>query len=260
MRSRYLIILLFTAATILTSCSRKQATCSGTPWNALDPSDVTPLSLTNSETNASSMANYDRSIGFSIPAQANQKLVYQTDANICVWVFTPNGQLLTSGVLPTTGTYTLQVAALQGSQTFDLSVKLEDSENTDSTAPNFDESASGDETSSGSSLPDPDEFIQDYYAGLNERDYAETWEKLSPTFKELAEGYASYVDWWDSVDHINLSKVRVREVTEQRAVIDVNLEYEMRDGRVITDSKGRIILSINSNANTWQIEHKLNPN
>lgn len=219
-----------------------------------------PLNLTNGETNTSGMAYSDRSTGFSIPAQANQKLVYQTDANICVWVFTPDNRPLSSGILPTTGTYTLQVAALQGSQTFDLSVKLEDSEDTDSTASNSDESASGDETSLKSSLPDPDKFIQDHYAGLNKRDYSETWERLSPTFKEMAEGYASYVDWWDSVDHINLSNVRVREVNDQRAVIDVNLEYEMRDGRVITDSKGRIILSVNSNANTWQIEHKLSPN
>lgn len=141
MQHRYNFIPLSILATILASCSQQQTSCSGQPWNNLDPENVTPLSLENGEANESGIAQYDRSTGFSISAEADQKLVYQTDTNVCVWVFTPDNSLLSSGNLPTTGTYILQIAALQGSQTFDLSVKLEGEDSPTGSLPNRNEPA-----------------------------------------------------------------------------------------------------------------------
>lgn len=112
-------------SSILASCSQDQINCAGQPWNDLKPEDVTALTLNNGEAEASGIAHRDRSTGFSFSAEAAQRLDYQTEANICLWVFTPDNRPLTSGNLPTTGTYLIQVAALQGSQTFDLSVSLD---------------------------------------------------------------------------------------------------------------------------------------
>jgi hypothetical protein len=125
MKSRYILISLSILTTWLASCAEKTTSCAGKPWNDLAPQDVTLLNLENGEANESGIAYHDRSTGYSITAEADQNLVYQTDANVCVWVFTPDSNLLSSGKLPQTGTYIIQIAALQGSQTFDLLVKLE---------------------------------------------------------------------------------------------------------------------------------------
>ena len=63
-------------------------------------------------------------MGYTFQGQAGERLNYQTNQNICVWVYTPERQLLSDPILPTTGRYTIQVSALKGSTTFELKMSL----------------------------------------------------------------------------------------------------------------------------------------
>jgi hypothetical protein len=71
------------------------------------------------------MVSNNKSVGYTFEAKAGQKLKYQTDTDICIWVYTPDNQVVSSKDLPQTGRYTIQVSAPKGSKTFELNMSLE---------------------------------------------------------------------------------------------------------------------------------------
>ncbi|MGL4503290.1 MAG: hypothetical protein ACRCU2_29785, partial [Planktothrix sp.] len=74
-------------------------------------------------------------------------------------------------------------------------------------------------------------FIINDYTSLNQRQYNLTWSKLSPNFKQSKAGtFADYVDWWESVAEIRVGNVRSIAQTEREAIVDVQLQYLMKDG------------------------------
>lgn len=99
--------------------------CPDKPDLSLENNNVKMIEMKNQMLTESGIASQSKSIGYSFEANAGQKLNYKIDKDICIWVFTPDNQLLNSGVLPKTGKYTIQVSALKGSTTFELAMGLD---------------------------------------------------------------------------------------------------------------------------------------
>jgi serine/threonine-protein kinase len=81
--------------------------------------------------------------------------------------------------------------------------------------------------------PSRTQAIRDYYANINQRQYSSTWNQLTSDFRQQQSGsYQDYQSWWNSVQNVNISKVTVLESNEDTALVDTQLTYVMKDGRV----------------------------
>ena len=104
---------------------------------------------------------------------------------------------------------------------------------------------------------DPKQFIINYYASLTQRQYNTSWSKLSPSFKQRKAGtFAEYVEWWEKVAEIRVGNVRLIAQTEREAMVDVQLQYLMNDGRIVYDEKSRVNLVWDNRQQTWLFEDK----
>ncbi|WP_254777808.1 ARC6/PARC6 family protein [Cylindrospermopsis raciborskii] len=63
-------------------------------------------------------------VGYTFTGTAGEKLSYSTDADVCLWVFTPDNQIVKGGDLSKDGKYVIQVAAPEGVKTFNLHLSL----------------------------------------------------------------------------------------------------------------------------------------
>lgn len=122
-----------------TGCSEKP-----NPNNTLTKPEE--IQLDNQSLIKSGQATANKSVGYTFTAQVGQKLSYRTKDDICIWIYTPDNQLLDSGELPQSGKYILQVSAPRGSTTFDLEMSLGTLEASQPSVP----SSSSTETSSSS--------------------------------------------------------------------------------------------------------------
>lgn len=129
--------------------------CLEKPEQSLESQNVKPIVLGDRILTESGIASQSKAIGYSFEGKANQKLTYTTNKNVCIWVFAPDNQLLNTGVLPTTGKYTIQVSAPQGSTTFDLSVGLDVVQATPASAPNSPAVASTPSTATAPTVSPP---------------------------------------------------------------------------------------------------------
>ncbi|OCR02607.1 hypothetical protein BCD67_17875 [Oscillatoriales cyanobacterium USR001] len=83
------------------------------------------LSISSTETiQESGQARAGKYIGYAFEAQSGQELSYRTKDNICVWVYAPDTQLLTTKNLTQNGKYIIQISAPQGSTSFSLEMTL----------------------------------------------------------------------------------------------------------------------------------------
>ena len=133
-KNLFLIILLITgcsttepvtkANTNATTNNVVDVGCPEQPKLELEQKNVREISLDNQTVNQSSQVNRTKTLGYTFPAKAGQKLSYRTNDDICIWVYAPDTELVSGTKLPATGTYTVQVAALKGSTTFDLEMSL----------------------------------------------------------------------------------------------------------------------------------------
>jgi len=126
--AKCLLLISFGCAAMPNSQTQSPTTSSGClekPELSLDSQNVKLVVLGERMLTESGIASQSKSIGYTFEAKANQKLTYKTNKNVCIWVFTPDNQLLNTGVLPTTGKYTIQISAPQGSMTVDLSMGLD---------------------------------------------------------------------------------------------------------------------------------------
>jgi hypothetical protein len=113
------------------------AKCAELPQGTLNAQDVKAIALTSGSNQNSGMVKAGKSVGFSFDAQAGQTFNYQTDDNICLWVFTPDNQLMSTQSLPKSGKYTVQISTLQGSTTFNLAMSLDSPQAVSSADPSF---------------------------------------------------------------------------------------------------------------------------
>jgi len=107
------------------SKSSESEECPDEPAIALTESNVRDVSLNNQAIIESGRVGTRKPIGFAFEAKQGQKLSYQTDKDLCIWVYAPNNDLLKTTVLPNAGKYIIQVSALKGSTTFDLEMGLD---------------------------------------------------------------------------------------------------------------------------------------
>lgn len=235
----------------------RNSTCQDQPSNSLESRNVQSVSLSEQSIKVEGLVSQDKQLGYSFDGRTGQTIKYQTDDEICTWVFSPDNQLLSTSQLPRDGKYVLQVSTPRGSRSFKLNISLESPQNQAqlNSAQN-----SSNPSSAISSAPteqaDPQKFIQEHYAALNERRYRFTWTNLAPEFKQKAGGFSGYTEWWDSVDKVQLSATRLVSRNGDRAIVDADLQYRMKDGSVVKDDRGRIYLQWNSEEKHWDIADK----
>jgi hypothetical protein len=63
-------------------------------------------------------------MGFMFQGKQGQTLSYSYNDKLCVWIYTPDNQLLSGVQLPVNGNYTVHLAALKGTTTFEIEMKL----------------------------------------------------------------------------------------------------------------------------------------
>jgi hypothetical protein len=98
--------------------------CGEKPMVSLSEKDVETVALNESTITKSGQVSVSKNIGYTFTATTGQKLSYSTDADVCLWVFTPDNEILKGGELSKNGKYVIQVAAPQGAKTFDLKMSL----------------------------------------------------------------------------------------------------------------------------------------
>ncbi|MDB9540883.1 hypothetical protein [Anabaenopsis arnoldii] len=353
--------------------------CSQTSKVNLNQQNITEVVLDEQMLVKSGRVTATEAVGYRFDAQPGQTFTYNTNDDICIVVYTPDNQIITSGELPTRGKYILQVSSPQNDRAFGLGMSLtspvvEDipetptpeptTVNTASTSPTTNQttvkntprrtktrrprpvktarsspttnqttvndtpsaetpepttvdtasssttdqttvndtpsaetpepttvdtasSSTTDQTTvndtpttetrksipipvpsnsalvsqsvSSPSRPPADDFVRNHYTALNNRQYDQTWTRLSPQFKGISGDFSKYQEWWDSVAEIRIGNVELISQNSDRAVVDAQLWYEMNNGRVAEDKKTRISLMWSDEANSWLFVRKSSP-
>ena len=73
----------------------------------------------------SGIVKQGQSVGYVFEGTEGQRLKYETDEDVCLWIYTPENELLNSTSLPKTGNYTIQVSVPKGSKTFEITMGLD---------------------------------------------------------------------------------------------------------------------------------------
>jgi hypothetical protein len=98
--------------------------CPQEPKAQLKKENVRPVSFNNESLKVSGKTTAEQSVGFAFEAKSGQKLNYRTADDICIWLYTQDNKLLSSGDLPQDGKYILQVSAPKGSTTFNMEMSF----------------------------------------------------------------------------------------------------------------------------------------
>lgn len=109
------------ANTISSSISNK---CPDRPEASLSSDRVKSVYFGSQTVKETGVVSPGKDQGYAFEAKAGQQISYRTNQNICTWVFTPNNEIVNSTNLPLDGKYTMQVAALTGSTTFEIEMGL----------------------------------------------------------------------------------------------------------------------------------------
>lgn len=97
--------------------------CPDKPTQTLQANNVKPVTL---PAKLSDTASQEIQIGYIFEAQAGQKLNVNNIDNLCVWIYSPENQLLslTDLQLSKTGKYTVQVSSSTGAKKFDIDINI----------------------------------------------------------------------------------------------------------------------------------------
>lgn len=90
----------------------------------LDPKNVEKINLNDEGTTVSDQLTASEALGYTFRGEEGQKLMYSTEEELCMWVYTPDNELLEGLELPTDGSYTVQISIPQGAKTFELGMVL----------------------------------------------------------------------------------------------------------------------------------------
>jgi serine/threonine-protein kinase len=99
------------------------------------------------------------------------------------------------------------------------------------------------------------QFIRTYYQAINSRNYETTWSLLSDAFRASAHspqngGYQGYVDFWNTVDRVEVLEIKILEQSSQSAEVFVVANYHYKNG-VTTTSEGNHSFIYDFRRNTW---------
>lgn len=110
--------------TVANNTSNTSNKCPDKPAGSLSSDRVKSINLDSQTVKESALVSPGKDQGYAFEAKAGQQINYHTAQNICTWIFTPNNEIVNSTNLPLDGKYTMQVAALTGSTTFELEMSL----------------------------------------------------------------------------------------------------------------------------------------
>ncbi len=221
--------------------------CPQEPTVALKPENVKSVSLNQEELSVSGNVRRNKSVGYTFEAEAEQELKYQTSEEICVWLYTPDNEILSGTVLPKNGKYIVQVAIPQGSANFSLKMSLDTKDypldNSQTALSSAEEKKPRLSTSTTAlatpkdSTPSPEKEVDNYYSLLNAENYRDGWYKLSASLREDPElhpqGYDSYTEWWTKVSNVDVLSTSLIEQEAKTATVDSEVRYFIKGGRQI---------------------------
>ena len=84
--------------------------------------------------------------------------------------------------------------------------------------------------------PNPEQFVTDYYDGINNRNYEATWNNLTSAFQNNCCSIAGnnpflvYVNWWDSVEQVEVLSAYIQDWNANPAVVHAQVRYHYLDG------------------------------
>ncbi|MBE9250480.1 hypothetical protein IQ226_15260 [Dolichospermum sp. LEGE 00240] len=233
--------------------------CAEKPTVSLSGKDVETVALNESTITKSGQVSASKNIGYTFTATTGQKLSYSTDADVCLWVFSPDNEILKGGELSKNGKYIIQVAAPKGAKTFDLVLRLENNTQTASLSsspiptpvetnqvaiiPKSKTILTREKRNLSTVLatdidnrPSPEIFINNYYTKLNENNYTEAWSFLATELQENStshpNGYQSYIEWWEQVNNIDVEIISSSS-QNKTAKVKVRCKNDLKNGSKI---------------------------
>ena len=116
-------------------------------------------------------------------------------------------------------------------------------------------------SSENNSRPLPAQAIRNYYTTINNNDYRTAWNQLTPKFKREKSNndYSEYVNWWNTVERVEIDQVNTLSATSDTANVEVKLKYRMKDGRVSPNSH-TFKLVWNLTQKSWNFDDSESPN
>ncbi len=248
--------------------------CLDHPVGSLINKNVEIISLDTQAVKKTGMATSNNYIGYAFNAQVGQKLNYRTNQDVCIWIYTPDNQLLSSGILPTTGKYTMEISAPKGSTTFEIEMNLEtvqaqasashvaspipdNSRSYTTTSPLLTRSNPDNKITKEIDRPSPATTVQEYYGSISSHQYETAWSKLSyslQTNKSVhPDGYTSFLEWWTQMKFVEVQELRVLDTNAATATADIQLKYFMKTGKISSDHL-RIFLVWDEGNNRWAVD------
>ncbi len=88
------------------------------------------------------------------------------------------------------------------------------------------------------SLTSPSQAIVNYYQTINNRNYVNSWSQLSANFKreKSNNNYSEYINWWNTVERVELERVKAVSQTSSTATVEVRIKYYLKSGRVVPNA------------------------
>ncbi len=106
--------------------------------------------------------------------------------------------------------------------------------------------------------PSPEQSVRDYYNLINDRQFQNAWQNLTPTFQnDKAAGYVSFTGFWRTVDKVSVNNSRIVAIKENNAIVDIDITYQK--GRETFPERLRMNLVWNEALGQWQINETSKP-
>lgn len=85
----------------------------------------------------------------------------------------------------------------------------------------------------GQAIQPAADFLAEYFTLINSRDYPATWAKLSDKYKTAhnPDGYGPYVNFWDTVDLVDVLTPDVVYQNPDRAKVSARLNFAYKNGK-----------------------------
>ena len=109
-------------------------------------------------------------------------------------------------------------------------------------------------------IASPDQALRTYYDAINHRQYAHTWLRLAPQFKQArfcceddgSYQFSRYRAWWELVATVEILDMHVHEQQPGAAVVQATVRYTMHSGQV-TEETHRFLLVTEPETKRWLI-------
>ncbi len=228
--------------------------CPEQPSQILSKKNVENIVLTNELLEQSGQVNAKKMIGYTFNATSGQEFTYETNDDICVWLYAPDTKLITDNKLTQTGKYIVQIGTIKGSKSFNINLGLDAQKIANSTppitakptpqytpqatvqpTPQYTPQATAQPTKNAIYRPSPEDFARGYYSTINQQEYSQGWNKLSSSLQNNTklhpEGYSSYLNWWKTVNYVEVNNVNTVSQTDYEAIVNISLAYNMNNGQ-----------------------------